>query len=251
MIFYIDQSGSYNPNDPNEYFVIAAIAFQEEILRALARSIYNLNQIYWKADEAYSFELKGQLLLNPRAIKHPKNTDYANEILRLCRQQNGIAFAIIEERPTQEQIDAAEEYLLPRGYIYLFERINICCSQINENEKGILIFDSQDMRKNEILSKQIGGFFHKSKKGFSLNQIVPEPYFVSSNICYGIQLADLIAYIVGHKFAHRNELKPFYDQIKEFQFSHQDEENEYTKYGIKLLKSQQGIMDDNDMDEDK
>jgi hypothetical protein len=238
VLFYLDQSGFYHPNDPNVFFVTAAIAFQKDVLKELARSLFKLNEVYWKKSDPYDFELKGQLLLNPRAIKHPKNIDYTNEVLRICRQQSGVIFAIIEPRPNQESFEALNQLLLPKSFKYLFERINKYCICVNSDEKGIMIFDSQDMRKNEVLSRKISNFFYRSRAALDINNIIPEPYFVSSNICYGIQLADLAAYIVAQKFSGRNELIPFYNQIRDLQFKSIDEDTEYQLNGIKLIKNE-------------
>lgn len=238
MLFYIDQSGSYHHHDNNKYIVTAAIAFEKDVIRDLARGLYKLNEVYWKTKNPYDFEMKGQLLLNPRAIKHPKNCDYASEVLILCRQGGGIAFAIIEPKPTQEAFESLNQLILPKSYKYLFERIGKCCLGINLQEKGLMIFDSQDMRKNEILSRRMSNFFYRSKAGVFMNNIIPEPYFVSSNICYGIQIADLIAYIVGQRFAGRTELIPLYKQIKEIEFQCLDDDIEYPIHGIKHIKEE-------------
>jgi len=236
MLVYIDQSGYYHPNDGNPFSVLGAIAFKENVLREFAHSVFNLNQLYWKKESPYEFEIKGSKLLSIRALKHQKYANYAEEVLHICKKFDGVTFAVVEPKPTQEEFESINQLYIPKAYKFLYERINQFCMECENDERGLAIFDTQDMRKDEILSQKISNYFYRTKSGQTQLAIIPEPYFVSSKISYGIQIADLIAYIVNQKFVGRKDIIHFYDLVKKSEFKSIDEEAEYRLFGIKIIK---------------
>jgi len=73
---------------------------------------------------------------------------------------------------------------------------------------------------------QIENYFKRTTRGRTRSaMLIPEPLFVHSDLTTGVQIADLIAYIVswgtrlkGMSEPHRGQLTPFWDLIKPLRF---------------------------------
>lgn len=84
------------------------------------------------------------------------------------------------------------------------------------------MFDELEKAQSHILIEQIENYFKKTSKGRQRSSlIIPEPFFVHSDLTTGVQLADLIAYLIcwgfrlnGMEKTPRVELAPFIDLLK-------------------------------------
>ncbi len=83
------------------------------------------------------------------------------------------------------------------------------------------MFDELEKSKSHILVDQMDSYFKRTAKGKQrASQIIPEPFFVHSDLTTGIQIADLIAYVIswglrfeGMKEPKREELIEFVEQV--------------------------------------
>ncbi len=84
---------------------------------------------------------------------------------------------------------------LRRDYAFLFERFFYHLESVSESEMGLIVFDELDKAQSRILLDQMGGYFLRSEVGYRRSaRIVPEPFFVHSDLTTAVQLADLVAY---------------------------------------------------------
>src|SRR5208282_1493136 len=82
-------------------------------------------------------------------------------------------------------------------------------------------FDELEKSKSYILLTQMDSYFKLAEKGRQRSaRIIPEPFFVHSDLTTGIQIADLVAYIVSWGFRTgsmkkeaRGELSPYVDVL--------------------------------------
>ena len=75
---------------------------------------------------------------------------------------------------------------------------------IAPDEMGIVVFDESEKSQSHLLLGQMDDYFGRTSKGrFRAGQIVPEPLFVHSDLTTGVQLADLVAYIVSWQVRFR------------------------------------------------
>lgn len=75
---------------------------------------------------------------------------------------------------------------------------------------GYIVFDELDKSASHILLEQVGEYFLTTRKGKTRSRlIIPEPFFVHSNLTTMVQAADLVAYIIswGVRLRHMNEPK--------------------------------------------
>ena len=88
--------------------------------------------------------------------------------------------------------------------------------------QGILVFDELEKSKSHILIDQAHRYFKDTQTGrHRASLVIPEPFFVHSDLTTGIQIADLVAYCLswgyrlqGMTEATRAELAPYIAQIK-------------------------------------
>jgi hypothetical protein len=85
---------------------------------------------------------------------------------------------------------------------------------------GLVVFDELEKAQSRLLIDQMERYFLRTQKGIQrASRIVPEPFFVHSDLTTAVQLADIIAYCFnwGTRLANkmtenvRPEIKPFAD----------------------------------------
>jgi hypothetical protein len=91
-----------------------------------------------------------------------------------------------------------------------------------KDQQGILVFDELEKSQSHILIDQAHRYFKDTQTGRHRSSLViPEPFFVHSDLTTGIQIADLVAYsmswayrLPGMTEPIRTELNPYVTQIK-------------------------------------
>jgi len=67
-----------------------------------------------------------------------------------------------------------------------------------DEPSGLIVFDETEKSHSQRLIQQIENYFKKSVKGrIRSNLLIPEPLFVHSDLTTGVQIADMIAYIIS------------------------------------------------------
>lgn len=147
---------------------------------------------------------------------------FVKEVLRAIASYNCRVFAAISSE--RVLADSPEDFLR-KDYVYLLERFFYFLED-RDFSSGIMVFDELEKAQSHILIEQIENYFKKTANGRQRsNLIIPEPFFVHSDLTTGIQLADLVAYLVcwgfrlgGMSKNFRKELLPFVDLIKELRY---------------------------------
>ena len=113
-----------------------------------------------------------------------------------------------------------------KDYAYLFERFFYFLEDSAADEQGIVVFDELEKSKSHLLIDQMHRYFEETAVGrHRASRIIPEPFFVHSDLTTGVQIADLLAYIISWGFRMprmtkpaREELAPFADQIARLRY---------------------------------
>lgn len=147
--------------------------------------------------------------------------EYVKRLFDLCPKFRGQCLGIVVpvDAPGDRKVS-----VLRKDYAYLFERFFYFVDSKSMEHAGIIVFDELDKSASHILLGQMQAYYRDSKTGQDRSErLVPEPLFVHSDLTVGIQLADLIAYILswGHGFDRnaivpkpRVELAPYVKQIE-------------------------------------
>jgi len=115
---------------------------------------------------------------------------------------------------------------LRKDYVYLFERYFYFLEAFGPSERGLIVFDELDKAQSHILIQQMAQYFLGTRTGrYRSARIIPEPFFVHSDLTTGVFLADLAAYILGWGWRlsfmaqpFRAELKPYAAKLHDMQF---------------------------------
>jgi hypothetical protein len=144
---------------------------------------------------------------------------YVKQLLQLCQEYGCKVFACIVADHKKVSQDSQ---LLRKDYVYLFERFYYFLEDKSFEPRGIVVFDELDKSASHILLSQMDRYFKNTIKGRARsNLIIPEPFFVHSDLTTGIQVVDLVAYVLSWNFRvgllsrpGREELNRFSEQIK-------------------------------------
>lgn len=254
FILFIDESGHDLVNSP--YEVIAGVVIDSRILWDFICEIHNLelkcfgdryskNEREIKAKKILkrkTFRLANQLPLIPedeRRVLAKKCLDnganankreitalaqaklkFIEEVLSSCINFNCKIFAAISDLSRLGKLDSND--LLRKDYVYLFERYFYFLEEDGRERPGMIVFDELEKSESHLLIRQIENYFKKTYKGRERSGLViPEPFFVHSDLSTGVQIADIIAYLISWGFrlngmdkAARSELEPFINQMK-------------------------------------
>ena len=92
----------------------------------------------------------------------------------------------------------ATEYLR-KDHVFLFERFFSLLE--TKQEHGLLILDEVDKTEDRRFVRRLESYFTKTSTGrYRTTWIVPAPLFVSSEMTYAVQAADLVIYCINWGF---------------------------------------------------
>lgn len=143
---------------------------------------------------------------------------YVQKALEICAAYRCRVFASIVD--PQSPVPESREHLR-KDYAYLFERFFYFLEDVGPTSLGVIVFDELEKSESHILLGQMNRYFKATAKGRTRSsKIIPEPFFVHSDLTTGIQLADLVAYLVSWGFRTsgmdapaRVELSPMVDVV--------------------------------------
>ena len=141
-----------------------------------------------KTPRRYEFTAYGQASL-----------EMARGIFQLLHTHRATLFAAaIPSSVKRPDTFMAEEYLR-KDQVFLFERFFDFLE--SEKQHGLLVMDEVDKTADRRFVKRLERYFTKTKMGrYRTTWIVPTPFFVSSDMAYPIQAADLVIYCVNWGF---------------------------------------------------
>ena len=249
---FVDESGSDREASP--YEVLAGIAVED-------RDVWNLIDAIKGTEErelgvryrrTYG-ELKGKTILKRKVFRHAAQLPafaegerrqlakdclaaretanrrqitalaqakhvFVREVFDLCARFHCRAFASIVDRSAPRPTRA----ILRKDYAFLFERFFYFLEDRGPTAQGAVVFDELERSQAHILIGQMEEYFLGTMRGRQRSrQVIPEPFFVHSDLTSLVQVADLIAYVIAWGLRipgrldapHRQELVPFADQV--------------------------------------
>jgi hypothetical protein len=244
---FIDESGHDRKLSP--YEVLAGVSVHDKDLWSLINALHEAEIRHFGRHYSHgSAELKGKKILKTKVFQHLNlnisvrdedipilakealdsgatatakhlkalalaKTKYVHEVFEICTRFSCKAFASIVE------IEAEDTSLdgLRKDYAYLFERFYYFLEDQRPKEQGIIVFDELDKAQSHILINQANEYFNKSATGRMRSRLViPEPFFVHSELTTGVQLADLVSYIVAWGFRTSQMNKPARPELASF-----------------------------------
>jgi hypothetical protein len=228
FLFFLDESGQDHGESP--YEVRCAVAVHDSRLWDLVLALKNAELDHFGIPYAGpKRELKAKLLLKRktfrladqmqpmdaderRALARAALTDGANanrhgltalgqaklafcrRVLEVCADQEVAYFASIVHPDARKAAGNG----LRKDYSYLFQRLFYFLEQHAPWERGLLVMDEIDQAEAHLLIGQMRTYFQTTRFGQArCRRIVPEPFFVHSELTTGVQIADLVAYTLA------------------------------------------------------
>jgi hypothetical protein len=253
VFLFVDESGHDHNESPYEVLAGISIRdrnlwnmIQEvkEIQNHLFGDFYAINKIELKAKKilkAKTFRLANQMppisidelptLAQQCLMNGEKSTRlqltalsqakimYVMQAIQACFDAGGRIFASIidyDAVATQPELgDMSSLSFLRKDYSYLFERFYYFLEDTGANEMGIIVFDELDKIKSHLLLDQMAAYFIKTRKGQERSSlIIPEPFFVHSDLTMGVQIVDFAAYILSWGFRIKGMSKPARSELQ-------------------------------------
>lgn len=173
---------------------------------------------------------------------------FVHEVLNIAARHGVQVFASVVDIKAPRP----EPGMLRKDYVYLFERYFYYLETLPPRERGLVVFDELEKSQSHVLIQQMAQYFLGTQTGrYRSSRVVPEPFFVHSDLTTGVFLADLTAYILGWGWrlakmpqGARPELKAYADKLHEMQFQGQrprhDEAGFFPLHGICYLDDLRG-----------
>lgn len=236
ILLFLDESGHDHKNAP--YEVRGGIALPAERLWPFVRAVKRLEESCF-GDHLYRYktEIKGHRLLDKHRFKWANQEPTLDD---LARRKHAIGFlnkGVRKQAPTRLEFTAygqaciemvrgvfetlrthqarlfavaiprsvekpssfeAEEYLR-KDYVFLLERFFYFLEE--KKETGLLVMDQTDQTEDRRFVRRLERYFTLTQPGrHRTARIVPSPFFVSSDMAYPVQVADVCIYCVNHAF---------------------------------------------------
>lgn len=250
---FVDESGHDHQASP--YEVLAGVAIEDRDLWNLIQAIHSAEHEFFgmryaggdrevkgkKLLKAKTFRLAAQLpSLNPgeraelarqcladgagarpdalAALAQAKLA-FVARVFELCADYRCRAFAIVVDKSAPRP---SGKEMLRRDYAFLFQRFFYFLEDVGTSALGAVVFDENEKSRSHLLVGQMCTYFEQTETGRQrAGRVIPEPFFVHSDLTTGIQLVDLIAYVISWGFRGitdmtqpaRTELEPFARQV--------------------------------------
>lgn len=140
--------------------------------------------------------------------------EMATGVFQLLRQRKACLFAAAIPRSiTKPGTFEADEYLR-KDQVFLLERYFYFLEQ--EKQHGLLVMDEVEKAEDRRFVRRLEAYFRRTEMGrYRSAWIVPTPFFVSSDMTYPVQAADLAIYCVnwGFRLPTRGMVTPVRPEI--------------------------------------
>lgn len=223
MLFFIDESWQSTHDNKYKVGVLSAVQIKSHDFNDCSKQIYSL-KVKHLGVRAGDIEIKGREILRNYLFEleakgiPSKELSLARDVLAYMQILGIRLFASVVFSKEEIDLSCANVNQLERPFFFLFERIDLF---MKENYPGLmakLIFDDRGVQFNKKISKSVSNFFHKSSIGQSFSAIIKVPFFAISSENVGIQMADIVAHILGSRFTGVQKQIEFFKNVKNLEF---------------------------------
>lgn len=176
------------------------------------------------------FLTKGQQKTSPGLAEFTAygqaSLEMARGIFQLLRSRGAVLFASAIPRGVEKQDPHKAQEFLRKDQVFLFERYYYHLEKCGEY--GLIVMDETDKAEDRRFVRKLEAYFEKTQSGrLRTRWIVPNPFFVSSDMAAPIQAADVCIYCVNWGFRKpsigmyeeardeiRSEFGPWLDQLQ-------------------------------------
>ena len=234
---FIDESWHDTPNE--HIGVLAAVVCTWSTHETLAREIYRVRRKYYPEEQARdkTHELKGKDLFSNNSFKHEghgysKNLTIARELLQFARRNDiHVAATTVYCKEDRPPLLSPEPKKLAPPFRELCKRL---IAHLPDKSHAVLVSD-QRLNAQDGISIAIHNYLAGLQNEQHLSRIRNLPLIAISNVCAGLQMADIVAYIVGRYSTGDNRIAPWYRFIADMQI-HAHDQRERPLHGFCRLQ---------------
>lgn len=125
--------------------------------------------------------------------------DMSRGTFQLLRSHGAVLFAVAIPRSVRKPANPVADEYLRKDHVFLLERFFYFLEA--KREHGLLVMDEVDKSEDRRFVRKLESYFTLTQKGrYRTAWIVPSPFFVSSDMAYPVQAADLCVYCVNWGF---------------------------------------------------
>jgi hypothetical protein len=138
----------------------------------------------------------------------------AKRLFFLLEKHEAKLFAAAISCDVEAQPGSLGEEILRKDHVFLLERYYYFLESVNEH--GLIVMDETDEREDRKFVRRLERYFTATQTGVErTHRIVPVPFFVSSEMAYPVQVADVCIYCVnwGYRLPSQGMNEPVRDEI--------------------------------------
>ena len=166
-------------------------------------------------------EVKANFLTKPNArkdspfFKHLTDDEInhisTNYIDQLDKSNMVVIASVIDKGKLNEATTTKEMH--GNAYEMLLERIQHYMLNNHHKHNALIIMDDTGANLNREISLMHAGFLGHGNNNMKFKNIIEYPFFVSSELSNGVQLADLVAYTIYHCFKNKRPNSPYLKRV--------------------------------------
>ena len=241
--FYIDESGNRDVK-VEEPYVLVAVGIYENQWRDFNRHLTgmktNIARRYKCNIGQDQLEVKANLLTKPTARKKDPffsqltqedvthiSTHYYEQLAR----SKMVVIAVIVDK-TKLHSKTTSRKMHSKAYELLLERIQHYMWNEHRKHHALIIHDDTTAGLNRYITLMHARFLGAGNTHMDFRNIIEYPFFVSSELSNGVQLADMVAYSLYFTFKHNRPEYGYLDTILPRISRHKDDPNSLA--GLKI-----------------
>lgn len=237
-LFYADESGNLDINNPNSWlYVLTAVGIFEHNWRnfympLVAHKRQLMAQIYLRSGQRlglHQCEVKSTWLRIPKrreaesafltALEPSERTDLATHYYNQLESSKAVCISVaIDKRELHNHFDQPKLHL--KAWELLCERVEHYMREHHPKHRAVLIADDVSPQENKSLANKHAYFLEqRTSANLPIRRIVEMPLFVRSELSEGVQLADLCAYSLYHSICYNKPNYPYFTRLLPFYYN--------------------------------
>jgi hypothetical protein len=213
---YVDDSGSPNPKDNSDYYVILGIIAHELDIRKMEIDTRKFKTDYMKEYKHCEIHLH-DMYKSQKGFSNLSLTRKYEILDDLYRFINDLPIEIIVVGI--DKLEFTNRYgnkgIFPAAWTFLVERFESYIDDVGRNHnEGIIIVDTSAKMPQKEICTVVNRLRKKGSRYKEINHLIEEPIFIQSNIREGIQIADACAYCALKHLTGYDKFNPYWSIVE-------------------------------------
>lgn len=143
--------------------------------------------------------------------------EYIREMFRLCRT-HGVKTVAVCVHPEAPRVPTAREYSkLEKHLSSLYKLVYYTTDSVSTSDQALLVFDEVENSESRRFIRTTREYFRRTEIGRALSErILPEPFFVHSDLTTLVQVADIVCYALNWGYRTERMDRPVREEMREF-----------------------------------